>query len=156
MDPISLAAAVVAALTPYAAKSGEAVAAELGKQALASGERLLKALWTRWRGNPDREARLKAFVEGAERGSDELKLALVADMASHPDFADALSALMANEVPEVRVEQVAQDVDKMTGAEVAGMIRGDIRIKQHGERVKELTGLKVGTFGGAVTGSSNS
>jgi hypothetical protein len=147
MDPISLATTVVAALAPYAVKGGEAVAAELGKKTVAGGAQVLKALWTRWRGNPDREARLKAFVEGAGGGSEELQLAIVAELASHPDFADTLSGLLANEVPKANIEQIAEDVENMTGVEVADMIRGDMTIKQDARRVKNLTGLRVGTFG---------
>jgi hypothetical protein len=147
MDPISLATSVMAALAPYAVKGGEAVAAELGKKTVAGGAKVLKALWTRWRGDPDREARLKAFVEGAEGGSEELKLAILADLTSHPTFADTLSGLLANEIPKTSIEQIAEDVENMTGAEVAEMIRGNITIKQNVKQVKSLTGLRVGTFG---------
>jgi hypothetical protein len=156
MDPILLATAVVAALAPYATKSGEAVAADLGRKTFAGGERVLKALWARWRGNPDREAPLKGFFSGAEGGSEELKLAVAAEVASHPDFADVLRALVTDEVPQARVEQIAEDVENMTGAEIAEMIRGIITIKQEATRVKDVTGLKIGTFGGPAKASEES
>jgi hypothetical protein len=148
MDPIQLASIVLTALAPFAVKGGEAVAGELGKQALAGGERVIKALWTRWRGNTEREASLAAFVAGVDGAAEALKLAIAVEAASGPNFAETLRTLIAGEEPKVDVEQVAEDGRTMTGAEIAEMIRGRVKVKQTGKGVKNLRGAVVGTLGG--------
>jgi len=68
MDPVTLATAAVAALSPYLAKAGEAFAKEAGKEGVSIGEAILKSLWGRWRGNPVAEAQLGSFIKDPEAG----------------------------------------------------------------------------------------
>jgi hypothetical protein len=147
MDPMTLGAAVVAALTPYLVKTGEAVATEVGKRAFSVGESLLKALWSRWKDKPEFGARLHAFVENQTAGREGLSLAVVADAASDRTFAEALEQLLEGGPPEVFVHQIVKEAGEVSAGEILEMIRGRYRIVQDVEKAEKVVGPKFGKIG---------
>lgn len=147
MDPVTLATAAVATLTPYLAKASEEFAKEAGKKGFATAEALLKALWGRWRGNSQAASRLQQFVTNPDVGRESFTLALVAEVASDKPFADALQALLNGAPPEVFVDQTAKNVRDLTGAEIKEIVRGHVTINQDVEKADNVIGAKIDRLG---------
>lgn len=152
MDPVSLATAAIAALSPYLVKAGEGIAQEIGKQALAKAEAILKGLWSRWRDKPDAEKRLAAYVEDSSKGKEAMTAALAVEIAGDPEFARMLEALLAGSAqPEVFIKQVAEKDGTLIGVDVVGT---DVRDLLHGKWIIDqtlngsgtATGLKIDTL----------
>lgn len=148
MDPISLASAVMAALAPYLLKAGEHVAEAIGKQAVDKAEAILKGLWVRWRGKPDAEKRLAAYVNDPSTGRDAMTAALAVEVAGDPEFARLLGDLLdGRERPEIFIEQLAEKNGNLTGAEIRELVQGRLEIHQTLKDGGTAIGLKSDSLG---------
>lgn len=148
MDPISLASAAMVALAPYLLKAGERVAEAIGKQAVDKAEAILTGLWARWRGKPDAEKRLLAYVDDPSTGRDAMTAALAVEVAGDPEFARFLGDLLdGRESPEIFIEQLAEKNGSLTGAEIRELFQGRLKILQTLKDGGTATALKADTLG---------
>jgi phage shock protein A len=95
MDPITLSAAAVAALSPYLAKAGEKLAESAGEAAWKGASRLYDALKRRVKGTAAEAplADLEAEPDESDNQAD-LRKALRRLLADDPTFAAELAALL--------------------------------------------------------------
>lgn len=147
MDPITVASAVMAALSPYLVKAGETIAGEVGKGALSKGAALFKVLYARWSGDETAKQRLALAGESPEKRG-QLESAVAMELARDPAFAESVQKLLADgSKPEVFVElEVGKDSDVL-GASIDDLRRGLVNIViKAGDhsKVKGFEGKTVG------------
>ncbi len=124
MDPIPInmiASGVVAVLTPYLAKAGEAFAEGIGETASSKIGVLYQALKNRFRGHPAADEAL-AKLEAApdDKGTQAaLRDQLEKKMKADPDLADTLRQLL-EEIGQD--EQAATFLTQVYGGEVGKII----------------------------------
>lgn len=147
MDPVSVAAAAMTVLSHYLFKAGEATASELAKQGLGKAEALLQSLWCRWKGLPEKEARLEDFVAGRTGAKSTLESALAVEISTDPAFAAELRKMFEGGPPEVFVKQHAKSSENVTAADIRKILRGRVRVEQILEDVKSGTAFKADEFG---------
>lgn len=148
MDPVTIATTALAVLTPYLAKGGETLASELSKQGLAKGEAVLQALWARWRGKPQAEARLASFVADPAAGRDAMSAALAVEATADPDFAAALDAMLKGGPADVFIEQAVGKAGEITGAQIREMLSGRVQVRQTVEEATKVVGVAIDRLGG--------
>lgn len=147
MDPVSMASTAVAMLAPWLMKASEAAASEIGKKSLKAGDKLLRLLWSRWKGKPE-EQRLVEATSGEETAKANLQSALAVELASDNDFAEHVKAILSQETgPELSIDQDVEDAEELTGAEISKILRGKITIVQSAKGVKKVTGARGDLFG---------
>lgn len=147
MDPISIATAVIAALSPYLVKAGEEVAGELGKKALSRGEAILMALWKRWEKKPAMKARLASYQADPAANRDALLVTLSNEIENEPEFASMLDGLLHTGQPEAYVQQIAQKGGELTGARIREMLSGSVNVHQTLIDGGKAVGIEVERFG---------
>lgn len=147
MDPVSLAAAAMAVLSPYIIKAGEATASELAKQGLGKAEALLQALWVRWKGKPEQEKRLQDFVADPVAAKSGLESTLAVEIATDSAFAAELKKLLDGGRPEVFVRLFAKGSESVTGADIRNMLHGRVNVELTLDNVRSGTGFKADELG---------
>lgn len=131
MDPISLASAAMAVLSPYLIKAGEHAAEAIGEKAVDKAGAILTGVWARWRGKPDAEKHLLAYVKDPSTGRDAMTAALAVEVAGDPEFARLLGDLLdEKERPEIFIEQLAEKNGNLIGAQIRELYRGRLTITQ--------------------------
>lgn len=147
MDPTAIATAVLGALGPYLVKAGEEAAGELGKKALAKGEAILMALWTRWQNKPAMTARLASYQADPVANRDALLVTLSNEIENEPDFASTLDGLLHTEEPEAYVQQVARKGGELTGAKIRELLSGSVNVHQTLVDGGKAIGIEIERFG---------
>ena len=149
MDPLSIATAVLAVITPYLTKAGDGVLEELGKQGLVKAQAEFKALTARWQDKPKAQQRLKAYADDPALAREGLLAALRTEIDDDDDFAAALKALLEDRLkPEAFIRQQVGAHGEALGADILNFHIGNLRVEQIGEDSAKLTGLKADNFGG--------
>lgn len=99
MDPVTLAAVVVAALSPFIAKAGEGLATKIGEETFEQGKRLYEAIHARFTKEADKgDDTAVDVLQNYERKpavySDTLQTVLVPLLENDPAFAQTLTQIV--------------------------------------------------------------
>ncbi|MFC3685631.1 hypothetical protein [Hydrogenophaga luteola] len=149
MEPLSVATAVLAVITPYLTKAGDGVLEELGKQGLAKAQAVFQALTARWHNKPKALQRLKAYAGDPVLGREGLLAALRTEIDDDDDFAAALKALLEGLLqPEAFIRQQVGQHGEALAADILNFRGGSLDVEQVGADNAKLIGIRVDNFGG--------
>ena len=94
MEPVSLAAGVVAVLTPLLSKGAEAFMDEVGKSVFEKASSLWSGLRAKWQGEAVQENMLDRYAAKPGTYQTSIQDMLAETLQADPDFARLLAGLM--------------------------------------------------------------
>src|SRR4051794_28254964 len=100
MDPISLAAAAVAVLSPYLAKAGEGAAKKLGEEAVDGAGKLLGWMRAKLGGGAKEALEELATTPGDQDNQAVLRKQLAKALQADPALAAELQAMLPREATD--------------------------------------------------------
>ena len=148
MDPIAMASAVVAVLSPFIAKGTEEFVKGVGKSAAEVAGAMLAKLKSRWFGDAEAKGTLEAFQTKPARHADTLTQVLAERLATDEDLRSALAGLLEQLGPQLRVVQ-----QMITGSDVVGvradeLVGGSVDVTQHIDNGSNIVGADIKRIGG--------
>lgn len=150
MDPGTIAASVVALLSPYLAKATEEFAGEAGKTAFEKAAGLWRRINAAFGADEPSAAILKAFELEPALNVEQLKAALEARMAADQQFANVISAEI-DEIrrasPHVRVVQKMIEVETLVGVKAKRLRAGTVDVGQEVKTATNVTGVELDEIG---------
>jgi hypothetical protein len=129
MDPVTLATAVLAVLSPYLVKAGEKLAEEVGGSLPENAGKLWTALSKKFKGKPAAE---EAMADLAKKPDDEDNQAAVRKqikkaVEEEPDLLPVLAELLENARKEaISIRGSAIAGDGSTAINIGGNVQGNI------------------------------
>jgi hypothetical protein len=150
MDPVTIAASVVALLTPYLKKAAEEFAGAAGKSAASFVQGKAKILWQRLRagfaGDAPAVESLDQFATDPDTHKDEVEAQIAAKLARDKPLQDELAAAIAEikrAAPQIRVVQKMKEAEAVVGLKAKRMTRGTLEVTQESEKAKGVTGVEI-------------
>lgn len=154
MDPIAVAASVVALLSPMLKKASEEFAGKAGAAVFDKAQELLSKLKQRWRGDAFAEETVSRFEADPDRYGVYLQDLLVerlgADETLAVDILRCLSEIRAVG-PELRVVQKIRFAERVTGLEADELTAGKVQVEQEMSEATDVTGIRIGRLGPSTT-----
>jgi len=144
----ALAASVIAMITPYLVKGGEAFASEAGKAAFKTVSDLMGRLKTWWKGDPVAEATAGAIAADPQLNGKRLGGMLDDAFVADPRFAEDVRSLLKAVGPEITVIQNIKIANGLTGADVGRMVSGRVAVTQTMDEATNTTGFRSDVVGG--------
>lgn len=144
----ALAASVIAMITPYLVKGGEAFASEVGKAAFNTVSDLMGRLKMWWNSDPVAEATAGAIAQDPQLNGKRLGGMLDDAFAADPSFAEDVRSLLKAVGPDVTVIQNMKIANGVTGADVGRMVGGRIAVSQTMDEATNTTGFRSDVVGG--------
>jgi hypothetical protein len=150
VDPITIAAGVVALLTPFVSKAADAFASEAGKAVWSKTSALFDLLKSKLSGDQAAAATLDRFDRNPQGSADEFQSVLVKRLEGDQQLRDELLSLL-DEIkrsgPNVRVVQRVKEAQELVGLKARRVRRGSIEVTQDAERVNKATGAEIDEIG---------
>jgi hypothetical protein len=150
MDPTTVAAGVVALLSPYVKKAAEDFAGEAGKYVFEKAKLLWGRLQTKFQGEQSTRQVLERFVADPDGNGEQLRAKIEEKLAQDPQLADELSAALADikrAAPNVKVVQKVKDAEELIGVKARRISRGNVDVSQEADKVKKATGAEFDEIG---------
>jgi hypothetical protein len=147
MDPVTVTAAVMAFLAPYAVKAGEELAKHVASDSWGEAKTLFSRLKSRWAG----DGRAVAYVEEYEKDPDtystELEKLLKTKLREDDEFLGDLESWLKSHGPLAMVIQSNEGVNEATGIEAKRFKSGDASVDQTNKNVGRAVGMKLEDLG---------
>lgn len=146
----SLAATVVAAVTPLLVKGAAAVASAAGNVAAEKASAILKTVREKFAADGEASGALKRFEGNPERYKPMVEDILGEKIASDPDLSERLSRLVSEMGASLKIVQELGEVSgEATGVEASELRRGaDVSVDQKADRVSgKITGARIDRIG---------
>jgi hypothetical protein len=150
LDPVTVAAGVVALLAPYAAKAAEEFAGQLGQEAWAKARQVLGRVRRVFGGDSDFASALDEFEASPGESSEAFEGALASKLAHDESMLQELAIALRDVKalgPRVRVVQKVIDAERVTGIKARRMSKGDVDVDQHVGRATEVVGVELDDLG---------
>ncbi|MDN3921721.1 hypothetical protein [Roseateles violae] len=130
MDPVSIAASVVAALGPYLAKAAGKFAESAGEAALEQGGKLFEKLKARFAGAPVESRQLQKLQDDPDNAKNRTVLeALLLDaLQEDPAFLAEIAALLPSEAGGGQHNQFKVKADRIDNVTSVGVLHGGLHI----------------------------
>lgn len=141
----TIAAGVVAILTPYVKKGAEKVIEEAGKVAKKKIGELLDTLRKRFSGDKEAKDQLEYFEKDPETYKPVMEKILQRRMSEDKDLADELEKLLKEireAAPSLEVVIKMGEVDDLIAAEVDDLEKGTVKVDVDVEKGKKVVGYK--------------
>lgn len=145
MDPLVV--TVIGIVSPYLAKGAEEFAKLAGETAFKGTKALVTRLSTWWAAEPVAAAAVQHYAADPKRYGKVLAAQLGHDLERDPSFAEELRQLVNGLGPRVDVIQQMEVAENVTGADVRDLVSGSLRIEQHIDNARNVTGLKADRIG---------
>jgi hypothetical protein len=143
----ALAASVIALVTPYLVKGGEAFAGEVGKATFKKVSDLVQRLETWWSRDPVAHAAATAIPTNPALNGKRLGGMLDDALEGDPAFASDLRRLVDGLGPEINVIQEMKVANGVTGADIGRLVIGRVSITQKVDEATSVTGFKADEVG---------
>jgi hypothetical protein len=146
MDP--LAATVVGIVAPYLVKGAEEFAQSAGKASFEGAKALVERLREWWRDDPVANAAASDLPSDPEHNGKLLALQLDRALKKDRALSDEVRALVDRMGPTVDVVQRMEVARGVTGADIATLVSGQVRVEQEMKDAQNVTGFRAGRVGG--------
>jgi hypothetical protein len=143
----TLAASVIALVTPYLVKGAEEFAKEAGGAAFETVKALADRLRSWWGGDPVAAAAGENLAKEPEEYASLLAQRLTTALAKDKDLAADLTKLTSSVGPYAEIVQNIQVARGVTGAKIKSLVEGRLKIVQTIDKAVNTTGLDADTFG---------
>jgi hypothetical protein len=146
MDPSTLTAAAVALLVPYAKKAAESFAGEVGKAVFEKTTALWDWIKSRFtKGEPSSDV-FQRFEKAPEKYQPYLEDLLTEQLATDSAFSSELDRRIREikaMAPTLKVVQEMEKAEKVTGARIKELTRGNVEVNQKIKDAKDVTGADI-------------
>jgi len=148
MDPVTIGAAVVAILAPYAADAGKELVKTVGEVGLEKAKGLMTWLKQQFAGDPVASSDLSRFEKDPEKFASGLEETIEQKASEDPAFSAELTNRVKAAAPTITIVQRYKKATNMTGAKL-GDVRGAANIStlQEGETADNVTGVDIKSVG---------
>ena len=143
MDPATIAASVIAILSPYAKDAGTELVKTAGEVAVAKAKELLGWLKKKFSGVPVAASDLNRFEANPEKFSPGLQGTLEVQAQSDPVFAAELQKHVEEIQAEITVFQKFRDAKNVTGVDTDTLPAARISVHQEGDSADGVTGVRI-------------
>lgn len=143
MDPVTIGAAVVALLTPYAKDAGKELVKTAGEAGVAKVKDLMQWLKTKFAGDPVAASDLTRFEKNPETFGPALQSTIAARAQDDPTFANEIADRVKDIGPIINVVQNYDDATNMVGLKADRIAKGKITVTQSGKKAQDVTGTIV-------------
>lgn len=143
----TLAASVIALVTPYFVKGAEEFAKEAGGAAFETVKALAERLRQWWSGDPVAAAAGENLAKEPEEYASLLGQRLNTALAKDKNLAADLTKLTSSAGPYADIVQNIQMAHGVTGAKIKSVIAGHLQITQTVSDGVNVIGLEADTFG---------
>ena len=150
MDPLTLAAAVIALLKPFVTKASDQFAGEAGRAVWDKTAALLTRLRSALTKDPAVRDRVDEFVREPDAQADGAQALLAQEFQRDPALRAEIEALIADikrAGPQVAVVQQMKVVEDVVGIEARRMGRGSASVRQDADHAVRMTGAKIDEIG---------
>lgn len=150
MDPVSIAASVIALLTPFAKKALEEFAGKAGEVVYEKAKSLFEKLRVKLGGDALARGTLERFEKDPGTWGGPLEQVVSEKLLEDPNLTKELSELI-QEIeatgPDVSVVIKMKEAKDVVGVEADEMTRGKVRVTQDIEKGERIVGVKVRRLG---------
>jgi hypothetical protein len=146
----TLAASVVAILTPYVKKGAEKVIDEAGKVAKKKIGELLDTLKKRFSGDKEATDQLEYFEKDPETYKPVMEKILQRRMSEDKGLADELDKLLKEireAAPNLEVVIKMEEGEEVTALEADELKKGTVKVEMDIKKGKKVTGPKIKRIG---------
>lgn len=143
-----LAATVISIVSPYLAKGAEEFAKSAGKAVFDGAKAVVDRLSRWWKNDPIANAAATSFKSDPEHYGKMLGAQLEHELKKDESFAKELRSLVDSMGPSVDVVQRMEVARGVTGADIATLVSGQVRVQQDIKDAQNVTGFKAGKVGG--------
>jgi len=150
MDPLTLAAAVIALLKPFATKAADQFAGEAGRAVWDKTAALLTRLRSALTKDPAVRDGVDEFVREPDAQADAAQALLAQEFQRDPALRAEIEALIADikrAGPQVAVVQQMKVAEDVVGIEARRMSRGSASVRQDADHAVRMTGAKIDEIG---------
>lgn len=150
MDPITVAAGLVALLSPYVKKAAEEFAGDAGKYALDRTKLLWEKLQAKFHGELGMAQALDRFASDPDGNREHLRAKIEEKLAQDPRLNDELSSVLADierAAPNIKVVQQVKEAEELIGVKARRISRGTFDVAQESDKVKKATGIEIDEVG---------
>lgn len=150
MDPLTLAAAVVALLKPFITKAADQFAGEAGRAVWDKTATLFTRVRSTLAKDPAVRDTVDKFVREPDAQADAVQAALARDFQCDPAFFAEVEALIADikrTGPHVAVVQQMKVAEDVVGIEAKRMGRGSASVRQETDHAIRMTGARIDEIG---------
>ena len=150
MDPLTIAAGLVALFIPMLTKAGEEFGGKVGTAVYEKTGQLLARLKRRWAGDTFAEQTIARFEADPHRYGDYLQDLLVERIEDDRELREELARSLGEiqEIgPELKVVQRARDVVRLTGLRAREISGGTVNVTQEVAKGEDVTGVEIGMIG---------
>jgi hypothetical protein len=144
----TLAATVIAAITPLLVVGGEEFAKSTGKAAFEGLQSIVTRLSSWWSTKAIAKAAVESMPESPAEGANVLATLLDAELARNPQMQAELESLLAGVRPHLEVISRIEVADGVTGAKIAEFLDGTARLTYVIGTAKNFVGVDIGKMGG--------
>ena len=144
----TLAATVIAAITPLLVAGGEEFAKSAGKAAFEGVRSIVTRLSSWWSTKPVAKAAVESIRENPEEGAKVLSTLLDSELARNPQMQAELESLLGRIRPHLEVISKIEIADGVTGARITELLDGTVRVTQVIGTAKNTLGVDIGKMGG--------
>ena len=143
MDPATIAASVIAILSPYAKDAGTELVKTAGEVAVAKAKVLFGWLKEKLSGDPVAASDLNRFEANPEKFSAGLQGTLEVQAKRDPGFAAELQKRVQEIQAEITVFQKFREAKNVTGVDSDTLPAPRISVHQEGDSADGVTGVRI-------------
>jgi|SRR5579884_3863964 len=149
MDPaiVDLATKVVAIMLPFVSKSAEEFATKAGDSAYEKAKALFATLKHKWSGDKEATEALAHFEQKPERYKEVFNDILQEKLSEDKDLAAAITRLLQEMGPTVKIFQKLEALEDSTAVEVDRMKSGSMNIDQDAKDINRTKLIDFGEIG---------
>jgi hypothetical protein len=147
MDPVTIATAAIAILTPYVKDAGQELVKTVGEIAVQKTKRLLGWLKEQFTGDPVASKDLERFKKDPAAFEPGLKAAITEKAQADPVFAGELKKQVDEIGPLLNIRVTIDDGEDVLGLKAGKVHGGKINVDIDMHKGKNVKGADVTDFG---------
>ena len=147
MDPVTLAAAALTILTPFAKDAGKELAKTVGEIGFEKAKDLFTWLKHRFAADPVASTDLSRFESDPVEFESGLRASIKKKVQDDPEFAGELQKRIDEIGPMITVFQDIKNAKEAVGVDVNTIRSGKVGVTQTADNVDKVTGLRANNVG---------
>ena len=147
MDPVTIGAAVVTLLTPYAKDAGKELVKSVGEAGVQKTKDLMRWLKTKFAGDPVASSDLSRFEKDPKAFAPGLEATIVSKAQNDAAFSTELEQRVNELGPVLKIVQEFEHSTDMIGLDADAVKSGQIDVTQKGKTAERPIAAKVKTIG---------